>query len=74
MTSLVPESYGDLVDRIGAEVRTTRLRAARAANTELVAMNWRIGRLILDRQQTEPWGSGGHQTARCRPAPRVPAT
>lgn len=58
MTSLVPDGYGELVDAIGVEVRTTRLRAARAANTELVAMNWRIGRLILQRQQTEPWGSG----------------
>jgi predicted nuclease of restriction endonuclease-like (RecB) superfamily len=58
VVSLVPDGYGDLVDLIGAEVRTTRLRAARAANTELVAMNWRIGRLILERQQVEPWGSG----------------
>jgi predicted nuclease of restriction endonuclease-like (RecB) superfamily len=57
VTSLVPDGFGDLVDRIGVEVRTTRLRAARAANTELIAMNWRIGRLILDRQQAEPWGS-----------------
>jgi len=56
--SLVPDGYSGLVDLIGVEVRTTRLRAARAANTELVAMNWRIGRLILERQQAEPWGSG----------------
>jgi hypothetical protein len=56
--SLVPDGYGGLVDSIGVEVRTTRLRAARAANTELVGLYWRIGRLILDRQQTEPWGSG----------------
>lgn len=56
--SLVPDGYSDLVDLIGVEVRTTRLRAARAANTELVAMNWRIGRLILERQKAEPWGSG----------------
>ena len=39
MTSLAPGGFGDLVDRIGVEVRTTRLRAARAANTELVAMS-----------------------------------
>jgi len=56
-TSLVPEGYGDLVGLIGAEVRTTRLRAARAANTELIRMNWRIGQLILERQQIQPWGS-----------------
>jgi hypothetical protein len=49
---LVPEGYGDLVGLIGAEVRTTRLQAARAANTELIRMNWRIGRLILECQLT----------------------
>ena len=58
VTSVVPGGFGDLVDRISVEVRSTRLRAARAANVELVAMNWRIGRLILDRQQAQPWGSG----------------
>ncbi|GGM09647.1 PDDEXK nuclease domain-containing protein [Nakamurella endophytica] len=57
MTSLVPEGYGGLVSAIGAEVRTTRLRAARSANTELVRLYWRIGRLILDRQHAQPWGS-----------------
>ena len=54
VTSLVPEGYGDLVGLIGAEVRTMRLRAAK---TELVRMNRRIGRLILERQQIQPWGS-----------------
>jgi predicted nuclease of restriction endonuclease-like (RecB) superfamily len=58
MTTLAPEGYGDLVDLIGAEVRTTRLRAVRAANTELVTMYRRIGRQILQHQQAEPWGSG----------------
>jgi len=51
VTPLVPEGYGDLVGLIGAEVLMTRLRAVRAANTELVRMNWRIGRLILEHQQ-----------------------
>ena len=59
MTSLstVPDGYGGLVDAVGVEVRTTRLRAARSANTVLVRLYWRIGRLILDRQQAQPWGS-----------------
>jgi len=39
---------------IGAEVRTMRLRAAK---TELVRMNRRIGRLILERKQIQPSGS-----------------
>jgi len=38
-------------------VLSTRLRAMRTANTELIALIWRIGRLILERQRTQPWGS-----------------
>jgi predicted nuclease of restriction endonuclease-like (RecB) superfamily len=56
-SSLVPDGYGGLVDAISVEVRTTRLKVARSANTELVRLYWRIGRLILDRQAIEPWGS-----------------
>ena len=32
--------------------------AARTVNSELLALYWRIGRLILIRQESEPWGSG----------------
>src|SRR6478735_4146436 len=55
---VVPDAYGDLLARITAEVRTTRLRVARAANSEVLALNWRIGQLILTRQEAEPWGTG----------------
>jgi predicted nuclease of restriction endonuclease-like (RecB) superfamily len=56
--ALVPGGYGDLLAQIKSEVRVTRLQVARTANSELLAMYWRIGRLILSRQETEPWGSG----------------
>lgn len=38
-------------------MRTTRLRAARKVNTELIALYWRVGRLVLDRQNQQ--GLGG---------------
>lgn len=56
--ALVPGGYGDLLAEIASEVRVARLKAARSANSELLALYWRIGRLILLRQQHEPWGSG----------------
>ena len=31
--------------------------ALRAANAEVIALNWRIGRLILRRQAQEGWGA-----------------
>ena len=55
---LVPGGYGDLLEQITSEVRVARLRAARTVSSELLALYWRIGRLILIRQENEPWGSG----------------
>ena len=56
--ALVPGGYGDLLAQITSEVRVARLRAARTVDSELLALYWRIGRLILIRQESEPWGSG----------------
>jgi hypothetical protein len=51
---VVPDEYGDLLARITAEVRTTRCGSpARQARR-----SWRIGHLILARQEAEPWGAG----------------
>ena len=54
----LPAGYGELLEQVKTEVRTARLRAARAANTELIALYWRVGRLILDRQAAAGWGTG----------------
>ncbi len=54
---VLPAGYGDLLEQVKVEVRTARLRATRAANTELVGLYWRLGRLILDRQSEDGWGS-----------------
>jgi hypothetical protein len=45
--ALVTGGYGDLLAQITFEVRVARLRAARTVNSELLALYWRIGRLIL---------------------------
>jgi len=39
-------------------MRVARLQAARTANSALLALYWQVGRLILSRQENEPWGSG----------------
>jgi len=45
------------LDEIKSEVRSARVRAARAVNTELSDLYWRIGRLILNRQEKQGWGA-----------------
>ncbi len=49
--------YGVLLADIKARVQTARVKAGLAANRELLALYWDIGRLILDRQRREGWGA-----------------
>ena len=47
----LPADYAPLLADIKARVQVTRVKAGLAANRELLALYWDIGRLILDRQR-----------------------
>lgn len=49
--------YAPLLADIKARVQSARIKAGLAANRELLALYWDIGRLILDRQRQEGWGT-----------------
>lgn len=51
------DGYADLLAELKARVRATQVRAARAANTEVLRLYWSIGRDILQRQREDGWGS-----------------
>ncbi len=53
----LPADYAPLLADIKARVQAARTKAALAANRELLALYWDIGRLILARQKTEGWGA-----------------
>lgn len=53
----LPDGYSKLLAAVKADVQATRLRAARAANNEMLGLYWRVGRLILERQGLQGWGS-----------------
>jgi predicted nuclease of restriction endonuclease-like (RecB) superfamily len=59
MSELLPNSrvYRDLLANVKAQIRTARVRAALAANRELVLLYWQIGKEILTRQRDEGWGT-----------------
>src|SRR4051812_25760427 len=40
-----------------AAIQAARTRAVLAANSELIGLYWELGRLILERQETDRWGS-----------------
>lgn len=50
------EEYAELLAEVKRTVATTRWRAQRVVNTELVAMYWQIGKNILRRQEQQEWG------------------
>jgi hypothetical protein len=52
-----PTDYAPLLAEIKARVQSARIKAGLAANRELLALYWDIGRLILDRQRKEGWGA-----------------
>lgn len=53
---LEPAGYDQLLQMLKERVRLTQVRAAQAANTELLRLYWSIGRDILDRQDQAGWG------------------
>jgi predicted nuclease of restriction endonuclease-like (RecB) superfamily len=51
------EGYADWLGDLKSRIKTARLRAALAVNSELVRLYWEIGRDILSRQQQQGWGA-----------------
>ena len=54
----LPDGYGQLLDDIKQRIAAARVKAALSVNRELIALYWDIGRLIVQRQQREGWGTG----------------
>jgi len=52
-----PVGYAELLETLKARVRTAQVRAARAANTELLRLYHSIGADILARQDQAGWGA-----------------
>lgn len=57
VSEVEPAGYAQLLEQLKQRVRASQVRAARAANTELLRLYWSIGRDILDRQNHAGWGS-----------------
>ncbi|WP_060999766.1 MULTISPECIES: YhcG family protein [Mycolicibacterium] len=53
----VPSWYPELLNAVANRVQTGRKRAVAAANQELVATYWAVGKEILARQDAEGWGT-----------------
>ena len=64
--------YGATLAAAKAAIQAARSRAVLAANSELIGLYWELGRLILDRQAADGWGTKVIERFSSRPARRVP--
>ena len=51
------QAYSEWLGELNARIREARLRASLSVNAELIALYWRIGRDILERQLEHGWGA-----------------
>jgi len=52
----LPKNYPQFLEDIKSRIRTARIKAALAVNSELIGLYWHIGKSIIERQRAEGWG------------------
>lgn len=53
----LPADYGDLVEDLKRRVRSSRLKAQRTVNTQLIELYWSLGHAIRQANVRQGWGS-----------------
>lgn len=53
----LPVDYLQLLDDVKHRIQAAQMRAAFAANTELIRLYWQVGQLLDSRQAEEGWGA-----------------
>lgn len=48
--------YRDFISTLKQKVQSAQIKAARAANTQLITLYWELGKLIVEKQQASGWG------------------
>ncbi|GHV81239.1 hypothetical protein AGMMS49944_30300 [Spirochaetia bacterium] len=70
-TEMIPTDYAAWLGDLKARIHIAQQRAARAVNTEMIALYWHIGHDILERQNQQGWGRKGYRAAVKRFAFRI---
>ena len=53
----IPEGYTDFVTLVKERIANERIKTVLSANAALIVLYWEIGNWILERQQSEGWGT-----------------
>jgi predicted nuclease of restriction endonuclease-like (RecB) superfamily len=62
MHEIIQNDYGNFLDEIKNQIRSHQYEAMRAVNRELVALYWKIGKSIHDKQKELGWGKSVVET------------
>ena len=57
MHSMAPPDYVQWLQSLKEQIRTARIKASLAVNSELIRLYWRIGTEILGRKSAQGWGT-----------------
>ena len=55
--SAMPKNYQTFFQSLKNQIKQERLKTILSANSAMILMYWNIGKAILDRQQSEGWGT-----------------
>jgi predicted nuclease of restriction endonuclease-like (RecB) superfamily len=50
-------NYLEIINKLKQEVEAARLHAALTVNKQMLVLYWRIGKIILEQQQSQGWGT-----------------
>ncbi len=50
------QNYVSTLENLKKQIRETRLKAALSVNSELIRLYWKIGKVILEKQESAKWG------------------
>ena len=57
ISNILTKEYVKILSNIKKRIQTTQIKAAAAANTELIRLYWSIGKTIVEKQKDHGWGS-----------------
>jgi predicted nuclease of restriction endonuclease-like (RecB) superfamily len=56
-SGVLPEGYGELLIELKGKIQSAQIKAGISVNRQMILLYWEIGRLILENQAREGWGS-----------------
>ena len=57
MSSIIDKEYLNWLNEIKSQIKSTQIKAALSASSEIIQLYWNIGKSIIKKQEVQKWGS-----------------